>query len=237
MTFSLKRVNAILLKDWKDLLKNSYIIFTLAFPLIFAVILGKVEAEAEGPQTTFLINFALVISGCFVQAAMIAEEKEKNTLRGLLLSPASTLEVLVGKSALSAIVTIIVIIGSILLSGFEPPSIFLFSLNVFLCLIIYITLGTLLGLFSRNVMETTIIGMPVLMIFGVGSLLKNVVDSKILLKIISFLPNEQSDIILSELSKNGGFNDVMNNLLILVVWVVIMLAVTFYTYGKRRFDK
>lgn len=235
MTFSLKRVNAILLKDWKDLLKNSYIIFTLAFPLIFAVILGKVESE--GPQTTFLINFALVISGCFVQAAMIAEEKEKNTLRGLLLSPASTLEVLVGKSALSAIVTIIVIIGSILLSGFEPPSIFLFSLNVFLCLIIYITLGTLLGLFSRNVMETTIIGMPVLMIFGVGSLLQNVVDSKILLKIISFLPNEQSDIILSELNKNGGFNDVMNNLLILVVWVVIMLAVTFYTYGKRRFDK
>jgi len=235
MTFSLKRVNAILLKDWKDLLKNSYIIFTLAFPLIFAVILGKVESE--GPQTTFLINFALVISGCFVQAAMIAEEKEKNTLRGLLLSPASTLEVLVGKSSLSAIVTIIVIIGSILLSGFEPPSIFLFSLNVFLCLIIYITLGTLLGLFSRNVMETTIIGMPVLMIFGVGSLLQNVVDSKILLKIISFLPNEQSDIILSELNKNGGFNDVMNNLLILVVWVVIMLAVTFYTYGKRRFDK
>ena len=235
MTFSLKRVNAILLKDWKDLLKNSYIIFTLAFPLIFAVILGKVESE--GPQTTFLINFALVISGCFVQAAMIAEEKEKNTLRGLLLSPASTLEVLVGKSALSAIVTIIVIIGSILLSGFEPPSIFLFSFNVFLCLIIYITLGTLLGLFSRNVMETTIIGMPVLMIFGVGSLLQNVVDSKILLKIISFLPNEQSDIILSELNKNGGFNDVMNNLLILVVWVVIMLAVTFYTYGKRRFDK
>lgn len=235
MTFSLKRVNAILLKDWKDLLKNSYIIFTLAFPLIFAVILGKVESE--GPQTTFLINFALVISGCFVQAAMIAEEKEKNTLRGLLLSPASTLEVLVGKSALSAIVTIIVIIGSILLSGFEPPSIFLFSLNVFLCLIIYITLGTLLGLFSRNVMETTIIGMPVLMIFGVGSLLQNVVDSKILLKIISFLPNEQSDIILSELNKNGGFNNVMNNLLILVVWVVIMLAVTFYTYGKRRFDK
>ncbi|MDR7246989.1 ABC transporter permease [Priestia megaterium] len=235
MTFSLKRVNAILLKDWKDLLKNSYIIFTLAFPLIFAVIIGKYDDG--GLFITFPINFALVISGCFVQAAMVAEEKEKNTLRGLLLSPASTLEVLIGKSALSAIVTIIVIVASVFLSGFETPSIFLFSLNVLLCLIIYITVGTLLGLFSRTVMETTIIGMPVLMIFGVGSLIKSAVNNEILLKIISFLPNEQFDEIISQLSKNGGLSDVINNFLILVVWVLVMLAITFYTYGKRRFDK
>ncbi|MGG4267153.1 ABC transporter permease [Peribacillus simplex] len=235
MTFSLKRVNAILLKDWKDLLKNSYIIFTLAFPLIFAVIIGKYDDG--GPFNTFPINIALVISGCFVQAAMVAEEKEKNTLRGLLLSPASTLEVLIGKSALSAIVTILVIVASVLLSGFETPSIFLFSLNVLLCLIIYITVGTLLGLFSRTVMETTIIGMPVLMIFGVGSLIKSAVNNEILLKIISFLPNEQFEEIISQLSKNGGLSDVINNFLILVVWVLVMLAITFYTYGKSRFDK
>lgn len=235
MTFSLKRVNAILLKDWKDLLKNSYILFTLAFPLIFAVMIGKLGLD--GAFTTFPINFALVISGCFVQAAMVAEEKEKNTLRGLLLSPASTLEVLIGKSALSAIITIIVIIASVFLSGYQPPSILIFSLNVLLCLIIYITVGTLLGLLSRTVMETTIIGMPVLMIFGTGSLLKGLVDNKIFSKIISFLPNEQFDEILLELSKNGGLKDVINNLLILFVWVVVMLLITFYTYGKRRFDK
>ncbi|MED4319769.1 ABC transporter permease, partial [Priestia megaterium] len=169
--------------------------------------------------------------------AMVAEEKEKNTLRGLLLSPASTLEVLIGKSALSAIVTIIVIVASVFLSGFETPSIFLFSLNVLLCLIIYITVGTLLGLFSRTVMETTIIGMPVLMIFGVGSLIKSAVNNEILLKIISLLPNEQFDEIISQLSRNGGLSDVINNFLILVVWVLVMLAITFYTYGKRRFDK
>ncbi|MCM3255736.1 ABC transporter permease [Priestia aryabhattai] len=235
MTFSLKRVNAILIKDWKDLLKNSYILVTLALPLIFAVMLRKLGAE--GPLAIFSINFALVISGCFVQAAMVAEEKEKNTLRGLLLSPASTLEILIGKSALSAIVTIVVIIASIFLSGFETPSILLFSLNIFLCLIFYITLGTLLGLLSKTVMETTIIGMPVLMIFGVGSLLKSAVDNKILLKIISVLPNEQFDAILSELNTKGGFNDLISHFLILITWAVLMILITFYTYGKRRFDK
>ena len=41
MTFSLKRVQAIFLKDWKDLLKNSYILFTMAIPLAFAAWLGR----------------------------------------------------------------------------------------------------------------------------------------------------------------------------------------------------
>jgi len=235
MNFSLKRVNAIVLKDWKDLLKNSYILFTLLFPLIFAVLIGKLGLE--GSFTTFPINFALVISGCFVQAAMVAEEKEKNTLRCLLLSPASTIEILIGKSALSAIITIIVIVASVFLSGYQPPSIPIFSLTVFLCLIIYITIGTLLGLLSRTVMETTIVGMPILMLFGTGSLFTAMVDNKIFSKIISILPNAQFDEILLELSKNGGFSDVINNLLILVVWVIITFFVTFSTYGKRRFDK
>ncbi|SIQ61651.1 ABC transporter permease [Priestia flexa] len=235
MTFSFKRVSAILFKDWKDLLKNSYMLFTLGFPLIFAVMIG--EMELDGPFVTFPINFALVISGCFVQAAMVAEEKEKNTLRGLLLSPASTIEILVGKSALSAIITIVVIVASVFLSGYQPPSILIFSLTVFLCLLIYITIGTLLGLLSRTVMETTIIGMPILMIFGTGLLLKDLVSNEFFSKMIDFLPNAQFDLILIELSKNSEFIDVINNLLILTVWLIVMLILTFYIYGKRRFDK
>ena len=45
MTFSFKRVNAIFIKDWKDLQRNSYIIFTLAIPLVFAALLGRMGEE------------------------------------------------------------------------------------------------------------------------------------------------------------------------------------------------
>ena len=55
----------------------------------------------------------MVVVGSFVQCSLIAEEKEKNTLRGLMLSPASTLEILGGKSLLSLIATMtIVVIGA-----------------------------------------------------------------------------------------------------------------------------
>lgn len=171
MIFSFKRVNAIFIKDWKDLQRNSYILFTLAIPLVFAAMLGRMNAATD-VLSTYPINLALIIAGAFIQAAMVAEEKEKNTLRGLLLSPASTLEILIGKSALSGLMTILVIIGSIIFSGYTVPSLPLFSLSTLLGLVFYLATGTILGLLSRTVMETSIIGMPVLIIFGMSSMFK-----------------------------------------------------------------
>jgi len=236
MTFSLRRVSAILLKDWYDLLKNSYILFTLAFPLLFAVWLGNMDVKSTY-SFIFPINLALVICGCFVQAAMVAEEKEKSTLRGLLLSPATTLEILIGKSALSAIVTLVVIVASIFLTGFKVSSLPLFSLSILLCLIIYIAIGTLLGLLSRSVMETTIIGMPVLTLLGMGSVLKETIDNKIFAKVVDFLPSEQFNQIVMNISQSNNSNNTGKSLLILLAWVIVSLAITVITYNKRRFDK
>jgi len=236
MTFSLRRVSAILLKDWHDLLKNSYILFTLAFPLLLAVWLGNMDVKSTYSYT-FPISLALVICGCFVQAAMVAEEKEKSTLRGLLLSPATTLEILVGKSALSAIVTLVVIVAAVFLTGFKIPSLPLFTLSILLCLIIYIAIGTLLGLLSRTVMETTIIGMPVLTLLGMGSALKETIDNKIFAKVVDFLPSEQFNQVAMNVSQNNNSGSIGKSLLILIVWVIISLVITFITYNRRRFDK
>ncbi|MED4461312.1 ABC transporter permease [Metabacillus fastidiosus] len=232
MQFSIKRVNAILMKDWKDLLKNSYIIFTLALPLIFAAWIGRI-GEGNSALSGMIINLTLVIVGAFIQAAIVAEEKEKNTLRGLMLSPATTAEILIGKSALSALMTIIIIIGSIFLAEFKIPSLPLFALTILIGLIIYIAIGTILGLLSRTVMETTIIGMPIMFILGMGSMFKTMIENEFILKIMSYLPNEQLDAIWTGLNNGEA---VFTNFLILLIWIVVILALTFIIYGKRRFD-
>ncbi|MBL5768335.1 ABC transporter [Heyndrickxia sporothermodurans] len=235
MTFSFKRVNAIFIKDWKDLQRNSYIIFTLAIPLVFAAWLSRM-GEGDGIFSTYPINLALVIAGAFIQAAMVAEEKEKNTLRGLLLSPASTVEIFVGKSALSAVMTIVVIIGSIFLSDFKVPSPLLFAVSVLLGLVFYIAIGTILGLISRTVMETSIIGMPVLVVFGMSSMFKSMVENKTILKIIDYLPNEQLNTIWVGLSNGESFSGIIGNILILLVWAAISIVTTVVIFRKRRID-
>ncbi|MDQ0185530.1 ABC transporter permease [Cytobacillus sp. FSL W7-1323] len=235
MIFSLKRVNAIFIKDWKDLQRNSYILFTLAIPLVFAAMLGRMNAATD-VLSTYPINLALIIAGAFIQAAMVAEEKEKNTLRGLLLSPASTLEILIGKSALSGLMTILVIIGSIIFSGYTVPSLPLFSLSTLLGLVFYLATGTILGLLSRTVMETSIIGMPVLIIFGMSSMFKPMVENATLINIIELLPNEQLNQIWFGLSDGKGAAEILMNLFILFLWVAVSFILTIVIYKKRRFD-
>ncbi|ASV67327.1 ABC transporter permease [Cytobacillus kochii] len=235
MIFSLKRVNAIFIKDWKDLQRNSYILFTLAIPLVFAAMLGRMNAATD-VLSTYPINLALIIAGAFIQAAMVAEEKEKNTLRGLLLSPASTLEILIGKSALSGLMTILVITGSIIFSGYTVPSLPLFSLSTLLGLVFYLATGTILGLLSRTVMETSIIGMPVLIIFGMSSMFKPMVENATLINIIELLPNEQLNQIWFGLSDGKGAAEILMNLFILFLWVAVSFILTIVIYKKRRFD-
>lgn len=237
MTFSLKRVQAIFIKDWKDLLKNYYILSTVFMPLILAIWYGNMD-ETAIPATafSFLINFAIVITGAFVQAALVAEEKEKSTLRGLLLSPATTTEILAGKSVLSAFLTILMVIASVYLSGYEMNNILLFSLLIILSLSIFILIGTILGLVARTVIETSVLGIPVLFIFGMGSMFEAIISNDILLKVIKYLPNTQFSYALDAIGKGHSFSQMSEHFLILLVWLVIALALTITTYNKRRFD-
>lgn len=235
MPFSFRRMNAIFQKDWKELYKNSYILFTLAMPLAFAALLGRV-GEDNAAFHSMPITLALLISGVFIQAAMIAEEKEKNTLRGLLLSPATTTEILIGKSALTFIMTVLVIIGSIFLSDFQVTHVPLFSLIIIINLIFYISIGTILGLLSRTVMETTIIGMPVMVIFGLAPMFSSLVESPAILKLINFLPSERFTAAWTAVSNGQGFSDLTSHIFILAVWAGAALVLTFVIYGKRQFD-
>ncbi|MEH6941700.1 ABC transporter permease [Bacillus sp. JJ722] len=235
MTFSIKRVQAIFTKDYKDLMKNYYVLFNPLFPVLFAAWIGR-SGDASSIQMSFLINFALVMSAIFIQAAMVAEEKEKNTLRGLLLSPASTTEIMLGKSLLTAVVTIITVIASILLSGYEVKNLLWFSVSILLCIIIYTALGTMLGLLSRSVMESSIVGMPFMMIFGVSSVFAPMIDNGILKKVITNLPNSHFEKIIYSLNTNTNFSSISDHIFAMLIWVIISIIATFIIYKKRRFD-
>lgn len=234
MILSYKRIQAIFMKDWKDLMRNSYVLVTLVLPLVFAVMYDRMGAGEVG--ALFAINFAFVIAGAFIQSAMVAEEKEKNTLRGLLLSPASIIEVFIGKSLLSAFATILIIVGCILLSNYEIPSLGLFILLSLINIVTFIGIGTMLGLVSKTVMETSIIGMPILIVFGMSSQIKLMIENETILNIIEYLPSEQFSSALIELSKGAELGDITKNIAVLGIWAIVAAVATIITYKKRRFD-
>lgn len=235
MTFSLKRVYAIFEKDIKDLSKNMFVLITVITPLPLALLV-----RANGPSIEIhylIINLAFTVVAAFVQCALIAEEKEKNTLRGLMLSPASTFEILSGKSLLSIVLTVITVAISALITGYDPANFFIVALAIFISIFFYIALGTLLGLLTKSVMEASVIILPVIFLFGTGSLLKYLVVEFPQLSFIEYLPNIQLELLATEVQNGAGIADVWAQLAVIAGWVVSACALVVVTYKKRAIDE
>src|SRR5690625_2236267 len=100
MKTSINRIQAIFVKDFKELMKNMFISSSMLMPIVLAFMYNRL-AEHTLEFVVLVINLAFVVVAFLIQASIIAEEKEKNTLRGLMLSPASIFEIVTGKSLLS----------------------------------------------------------------------------------------------------------------------------------------
>ncbi|WP_317646561.1 ABC transporter permease [Sporosarcina sp. GW1-11] len=232
---SMKRMNAILMKDFKDFSRNLYVSTVLILPIGLGIMYGR--AGIDSIESHFmLINLAFVMVATFIQSCLIAEEKEKNTLRSLMLSPASTVEILGGKSLLTFILTMFVVVVTAYFSGYNPANIGIIMIAFILSSFFYIALGTLLGLFSKSVMEASVIVLPVVTVFSLGSFLPTLIEQYPILKIGMYLPNIQLIELAAKVEAGGGFGNVILELFIILVWVIVLFLVTRIIYRKKMVD-
>lgn len=235
MNISLKRVNAIFQKDFKDFSRNWAVSSVLFVPIGLGFMYGRAGVE-DLTSHYLLINLAMAMVATFVQCCLIAEEKEKNTLRGLMLSPASTMEIIGGKSLLSFILTLGVIVLTSYLSGYQPADTAVIVVAVVLSSLFYIAIGTILGLYSKSVMEASLIVMPVVLIFSLGSFITQLADSYPILKFALYLPNIQLIELATKVEAGSSFGDVLVELGIIAAWVVVSFIATNIIYRKRMID-
>ncbi|MCT2537850.1 ABC transporter permease [Aquibacillus koreensis] len=235
MSFSLKRVYAIFNKDIKDVSKNMFVLSTVIMPIILAFVFTQSEQVPLGTHY-FIINLTFVSITVFVQGAIIAEEKEKNTLRGLMMSPATTIEIITGKSGLSALLTVISLVACMRITGYEfvnEPAIYF---AFFMSLILYLAMGTLLGLLTRTVMEASLVLMPLLFVFGMGTLLLEFIANYPNLAFLEYLPNYQLQFLAETVNAGQAFTDVIGYLIVIAAWMVILCILTVVVYRKRVID-
>ncbi|GKU78538.1 ABC transporter permease [Paenibacillus sp. L3-i20] len=235
MSISMKRVMAILQKDYKDVSRNLYVSTTILLPLIFALLYGKSDDITIHAQF-MIINLTFIMVGAYIQSALVAEEKEKNTLRGLTLSPASIYEIFLGKSLLSMIATAIILYASIRLLGYNPANMAVVLVGLLLSLVFYVGIGTFIGLLTKSVMEASVAIMPFLLLFTWGSSLILFADTNPILNAVTYLPNVQLLQLAEEVQKGAGFASVWSNLVVIAIWIVVIYSLCVYLYKKRMVD-
>ncbi|WP_433956894.1 ABC transporter permease [Cytobacillus horneckiae] len=235
MNLSIKRLMAIFNKDYKDLSRNMYVSFTVVVPLFLAAFMGR-QGNIALEQQYMVYNLTLCLVTAYIQCALIAEEKEKNTLRNLMLSPASTMEILAGKGLLSFATTLLVLGLSAFFLDYMPKDLVVVAAAMVLSAIFYIGLGTALGLMTKSAMEASVIIMPFVFVFSFGTSLSFFADKYPFLHAADYLPNAQLLLLAKEVELGAGFADVWSNLGIIAIWVVVMTAITVAIYRKRMVD-
>ncbi|MGG0759751.1 ABC transporter permease [Bacillus paramycoides] len=235
MTFSMRRFSAIFRKEVQDFKTNSQSLIMMAMPIFFAIIYSRSDNFREVGAST-LITMTLVLVGGFIQAMLIAEEKEKSTLRVLMLSPASSIEVLIGKSSLTGIITVAICFINLLILGKLEGNIALLLFIFVLGMLIFTLIGTCIGLIAQNVPQTSTIGLPILMVFLIGDFIAGFVKNEVVTTIVEYLPTRHIGLAVSSVIKGEDFSAITSNLLNITIWLVAVLVITLFVYRKKQMD-
>ncbi|MFD2707202.1 ABC transporter permease [Salibacterium lacus] len=236
MSHSMKRIYAIFEKDVKDLTKNMYVLTTLIMPIVMAVLLTT-SGPAQLGLYFMLINLTFVTVGTYVQSALIAEEKEKNTLRGLMMSPATMAEILIGKSIVSILLTVLTFgICHVIMDGeWANPAVLLPALII--TLLFCIVIGTVLGLLTRSLMEASVIIVPFIFLFGMGPIFNVFIEEYAVLQVLEYLPNFQLEYLGRDLDAGNKMAGVAGHYAILAAWMAAAIVTMVIVFQKRTWDE
>ncbi|MCR8844646.1 ABC transporter permease [Paenibacillus sp. SC116] len=237
MMISMNRLNAIIAKEYKDALKNSTLLLTAVIPILLSYAIGTQMNELVSILfITLPINMALVMTCANVQAMMIAEEKEKHTLRVLMLSPARPMEVLLGKSFIAMMMTVIVMVASYMVAGIDRIPLTGLIAILIPSIIIYLALGTIIGLLSRTAMESSFVSMPVMLLFLMGPMYAPALNIELLTSLIVYTPTEQLAAAVGIMLEGGTVADIWKPIVIVSAWMAASLVACLALYRNKRYD-
>ncbi|RJX39962.1 ABC transporter permease [Paenibacillus pinisoli] len=235
MSISLRRARAIFVKDYKEFSRNYAISISLIVPILFAFLFRSAGPSLPG-AIGFLFNISLVLLTCLVQACLIAEEKERNTLRTLMMTPATTLDVLIGKSALVFVLSALALAIASYVMGYEPASLWAVVAAVVLSIILYIAVGTICGLFSKTLLEASLSVIPAAMVFTAPPVAPLLFGDYPILKVLDYTPSIQL-VQLLELPPGFMTGDILKPLLIISAWTVVFSIISVVLYQRRLKDE
>ena len=161
----MRNVLVIFKKQLKDTLKNKTILIQFVMFPVLTLIMEKAINISDMPEHFFTKLFAVMYIGMApltATASIIAEEKDKNTLRVLMMADMKPWQYLTG---IGLYVWSICMIGAGVMSVNIASADRLFFLSVMaLGLIISIIAGAFIGVFSKNQMMATSITLPLMIV-------------------------------------------------------------------------
>ncbi len=164
-----RKISAIFKKQLKDTMKNKTVLIQfIMFPLLVVIMDHSIKME-HMEEHFFVPLFATMYMGMAPltsMASILAEEKEKNTLRVLFLSNVKPMEYLIG---IGSYILLACMLGTgvfAVTGEYKGRELLEFLFIMLAGILISTLIGAAIGAWSKNEMSATSISVPVMMIFS-----------------------------------------------------------------------
>ena len=227
----MRNISVVIKKQIKDTFKNKTILIQfILFPLMTLIFENAIEMN-DMPEFFFTRLFAVMYIGMAPltsTAAIISEEKERNTLRVLMMANVKPAEYLIG---VGLYVWGICMMGACMMAtGIPAKTIPAFMAVAAVGFMISIIAGACIGIWSKNQMSATSLVMPVMMVLSFVPMLAIFNDS--IAKVSKIFYTKQIMNLLDGIILNGS--DGIGRFGTLVIVINAALLIMFFTLAYHK---
>lgn len=229
---NIQRISAIFEKDLKDFMKNMMLLMLPVAPIVLALLYKQLSGGEVFPALLLYLIVGVIYSTVTSTGmmTMMAEENEKKTLRALIQSPASFVDIMIAKSLVIGLITVISLLICMFIIGIQS----FINLKAILVLIFlflfFLFLGIGIGLFAKSIAATSAYTLPVMFLFGFTPMIKvlGLGEGSIAIKIADVFPVMQA-IQLHD-------TDTWMPLGIITIWVIAAWVFMYVCFKKTMTD-
>ncbi|WP_290770888.1 ABC transporter permease [Anaerofustis sp.] len=227
---SLRKIKAIFIKEIKDALRSNKIVFLfLLFP-VFTYFLTFAMKGNVGTNPLIFLTMHISMIPLMVTAALIAEEKDKQTLRVLILSNVKPMQYLLGIGSFVFILNIITSCFFLPLLHLQLIFIPKFLLIISLGILCSTILGAIIGVIVKGGSNVAAASTPITILFALVPLLASGSGNGFLASIASWLYSGQLMTIIFDLANNFTFVRVS----IMLTNLLILTTVFVFVYNQKK---
>ena len=228
----MRNVGVIFKKQLKDTLKNKTVLIQFVMFPLMTLIMEHAISLPDMPELFFTKLFSVMYMGMAPMtsaAAIISEEKEKNTLRALMMANVKPWEYLLGVGAY--VWTLCMAGAGIMATGLTSSDIPLYLGVMAAGFVISISLGACIGIFSSNQMTATSLFVPVMLVFSFSPMLAMFNDK--IEKVARIFYTQQLRVLMNQMSFEGIKPE---SILILTVNAVLAIALFFVAFKRKGLE-
>lgn len=239
MNISVRKIRILYVKDFMDLFKNASVLVSCMIPVLFMLLYKNMTfGDAHMPEE-FLIKLGMVFNlgmvPMMIISTTVAEEKEKNTMRTLMLSNISGLEFFIAKMLVPVTFLVVTDVLIYQIVGMDGKYFAGFMVFNFLGSVSMVMIGAVIGILARDQMSAGVYQVPAMLILFLPSVFSSMNGT--IEKLARFVPTEAvSNLFFAQLGEAYTSAGSVFSVAVLLGWSMLATGVFVIMFRKKGVD-